>query len=535
MKEGKTKIFNDPIHGHIELSALSVKVVDTAQFQRLRDISQLGGVYYVFSGACSNRFEHCVGVAHLARTFVRRLQTNQPELDITEVDALCVEIAGLCHDLGHGPFSHLYDGKFLPSILHNHDFQHEHASIGILDILIEENHLLPLFQSYGLHEQDIHFIQELILGDEKEVPKGFVWQGRGEKTFLYDIVANKRNGIDVDKFDYFARDCHVLGLTKSFDALRLMKFARVFPVIRNELNSLEVCFHTKEAWNIFELFHTRYTLHKRAYQHRVSNAIELMIAEALRLADPFVFLPGRGPDGEVVLRRMSECPTDLQAYWRLGEYLLRSIEHSVSPDLQPAREVIQRLRTRDLYPFIGEVIIAKEWKAALLAASPSMSLDQAIRCQLLSLASAEAQAQHLIVQVVKLGYGLGDRNPVSSATAFFQPVKDSAADTQWTVGALQEHSISQVLPRAFEEYYLRVFVSTSTPQVVTAWKEVFARWCEVHHVQNSNLALFSPAPAQTNKRKTLHDDNESDNESEECDRKRKVNTTLSFEEEHKDI
>ena len=85
----------------------------------------------------------------------------------------------------------------------------------------------PLHVSAG--ENDIHFIKELILGSEEEAShiEGFEWRGRGDKHFLYEIVANKRNGIDVDKFDYFARDCHQLGITKSFDATRLMIFARV--------------------------------------------------------------------------------------------------------------------------------------------------------------------------------------------------------------------------------------------------------------------------------------------------------------------
>ena len=188
-----SKTFNDPVHGHIELSSLACRVIDTPQFQRLRDISQLGGVYFVFPGAASKRFEHSLGVAHLAKSFLLQLKKAQPELSISDQDVLCVELAGLCHDIGHGPFSHLFDGRFLPQVLGDHDFAHEHASIAIFELLIKENNLMPFFEAEGLGQQDIHFVQELILGDAEEAPPGFEWIGRGEdKTFLYDIVANKR-------------------------------------------------------------------------------------------------------------------------------------------------------------------------------------------------------------------------------------------------------------------------------------------------------------------------------------------------------
>ena len=56
-----TQVFNDPIHGHIELHPLFVSIIDTPQFQRLRYIKQLGGCYYVFPGGCHHRFEHSLG------------------------------------------------------------------------------------------------------------------------------------------------------------------------------------------------------------------------------------------------------------------------------------------------------------------------------------------------------------------------------------------------------------------------------------------------------------------------------------------
>lgn len=56
-----SKLFNDPIHGHITLSPLCVDVIDTVHFQRLRDLKQLGTASFVFTGACHTRFEHSIG------------------------------------------------------------------------------------------------------------------------------------------------------------------------------------------------------------------------------------------------------------------------------------------------------------------------------------------------------------------------------------------------------------------------------------------------------------------------------------------
>lgn len=80
--------------------------------QRLRGLKQLGVTDMAYMTTTHCRFEHSLGVAHLAETILRNIQRNQPNLDITEKDILCVKVAGLCHDLGHGPYSHVYDGEF---------------------------------------------------------------------------------------------------------------------------------------------------------------------------------------------------------------------------------------------------------------------------------------------------------------------------------------------------------------------------------------------------------------------------------------
>nr|XP_045726786.2 deoxynucleoside triphosphate triphosphohydrolase SAMHD1-like [Mirounga angustirostris] len=159
------QVINDPIHGHIELHPLLIRIIDTPQFQRLRYIKQLGGSYYIFPGASHNRFEHSLGVGYLAGCLVRALREKQPELQISARDVLCVQIAGLCHDLGHGPFSHMFDGRFIPLARPNVKWTHEQGSVMMFEHLVNSNGLKEVMEYYGLvPEEDICFIKEQITG-----------------------------------------------------------------------------------------------------------------------------------------------------------------------------------------------------------------------------------------------------------------------------------------------------------------------------------------------------------------------------------
>ena len=75
-----------------------------------------------------------------------------------------------------------------------------------------------------------------------------------EKAFLYELISNKRNGIDVDKFDYFMRDSHGLNIKATFDPRRLMIFMKAMP---GSYGKIQLCFKCSEAWNLHELYHTR--------------------------------------------------------------------------------------------------------------------------------------------------------------------------------------------------------------------------------------------------------------------------------------
>ncbi|XP_063320270.1 deoxynucleoside triphosphate triphosphohydrolase SAMHD1-like isoform X1 [Pelmatolapia mariae] len=454
------KVFNDPIHGHIELHPLLVKIIDTPQFQRLRNIKQLGGGYFVFPGASHNRFEHSIGVGYLAGELAKALKVKQPELDISDRDVLCVQIAGLCHDLGHGPFSHLFDGMFNPEAdPPTKDWKHEDASLEMFDHLVVANSLAQEMERYGLiFPTDLKFIKEMIKplkSDEAEWP----YEGRDEnKSFLYEIVSNKQNGIDVDKFDYFARDCHHLGIRNNFDHQRFIMFARVCDVNGRK----HICSRDKEVANLYDMFHTRNSLHRRAYQHRVSKSVEIMIKDALLKADQYILTKGSG--GTMLC--LSKAKTDMEAYTKLTDQVTEKILHPCSssneptpPPLEEAREILERIMSRDLYQFVGETKLNVEDQEEI------KKMKDSLENELVKVISKD----NFETTVVTLDYGMKNKDPINT-TYFYTKANPTEAFK------IPREQVSKLLPVCFAEKILRVYCKNSAS--LRDAKFCFQTWCQ---------------------------------------------------------
>ncbi|XP_053173945.1 deoxynucleoside triphosphate triphosphohydrolase SAMHD1-like [Scomber japonicus] len=454
------KVFNDSIHGHVELHPLLVKIIDTPQFQRLRNIKQLGGGYFVFPGASHNRFEHSIGVAYLAGELVRNLKTQQPELDITPRDELCVEIAGLCHDLGHGPFSHLFDGMFIRKARPGLNWKHETASIQMFEYLVNANGLQPVMKKYGLElPKDQNFIKEMIAGPlGTNAGQGQEWPYKGRpknKSFLYEIVANKRTGIDVDKFDYFARDCHHLGIQNNFDHRRFIMLARVCEVAGKK----HICVRDKEIGNVCDMFYTRISLHRRAYQHRVNKIIESMITEAFLKADEHIQIEGKG--GKKFT--LSKAIDDMEAYTKLTDCVFEQILTSSSEDLKEAKGILQRIQSRQLYKFLGQTKamtlpqkMISTWKEELVKALPQTDPQVGL------------QPDDFEILVITMNYGKKDKNPVNEM--YFYSKNDNTKAKQ-----IPEGQMSELRPTCFSETLIMVYCKKTDNESA---KKHFVKWSE---------------------------------------------------------
>ncbi len=247
-----SKEVRDPIHGLIELRPEEWAVINTTPFQRLRGIQQLAMTHLVYPGARHSRFEHCVGVAHVAG----RLATS---VELGEAETQRVRMAGLAHDLGHGPFSHVSEDVF--ERLTGRENVHESISAAI-----------------ARHHPDIR----AAMGDEMAewVADILSEQGQGARRSVErDTVAGPA---DADKLDYLLRDSHYCGVTYGkFDLDKVVESALV--ITERFGPNTYLGFHLSGIYALEEMLLARYHMHRQVYGHRTRIATDRMLVRAIDL------------------------------------------------------------------------------------------------------------------------------------------------------------------------------------------------------------------------------------------------------------
>lgn len=254
-------------------------------------------------------------------------------------------------------------------------------------------------------------------------------------------MANKRNGVDVDKFDYLQRDCHYVGLKYSYDYQRPMSLCRVIDD--------EICFSHKEVFNLYSLFHTRFSLFKRIYTHKVNKAVEMMIVDAMLAADKYLGI--------------SECieSEDMESYCGLTDDIIKVIERSKQEELKPAKDLIKRLRKRQLYKFVEEYTMPGERTRYL---NKNYMTPQTI----LSYYDGEMHLTEddIIIDWCRVNYGMSSSNPVDSIKFFGKWNTDTAFK-------IDKSRVSYLVPEHYEDLSIRVF--SRDPEKVPAIQRAFRK------------------------------------------------------------
>ena len=241
----------DPVHGYVYITENEKLLIDSYPVQRLRRLRQLAGSDYVYPGANHTRFEHCLGVMYLAGKVAENHNLSKI---VSEEEAEMIRISALLHDVGHGPFSHVFEQLLIRDLEKTHE--------DVTSWLIESSEIGEKLDNLGLKAEEV---AKLAVGKLRKSGKAF-WD---------QIISS---AVDVDKQDFIVRDTYHTGAEYGFiDVFRLIHALDVLGEnLAVELGALSAL----EAFII-----ARIESFKSIYFHRVGRAAQIMLAMAMEKAN----------------------------------------------------------------------------------------------------------------------------------------------------------------------------------------------------------------------------------------------------------
>ena len=318
----ETKVLKDPVHSYIHIHYEVIwNCLDSKEFQRLRRIRQLGGDFQVYPTAEHSRFSHSLGVYEIVRRMVTEVKTLCAEL--TEYEKVCVMLAGLVHDVGHGPFSHAFE--------HVTNHSHEEYTVKIILGNTELNSILRAV-SKKMPEDIVSIIQHT-----------------HENDILNQIVSGQ---LDADRMDYLLRDSYFTATSYGqFDLERILRTMRVRKT--SEGRKVIVVKHTG-IHSVEDYIMARYQMYWQVYYHPVARSYEAVFIQLFnRLKDIFKDNKDYFEDMKVLIPFLEKVEVSEEEYFRLDENsllyccaLIQDKEDVIAADLA------KRLQNRKLFEYV---------------------------------------------------------------------------------------------------------------------------------------------------------------------------------------
>ncbi|MHA1450046.1 MAG: HD domain-containing protein [Candidatus Hodarchaeales archaeon] len=237
-------VINDPIHGQITLSELEKRILDSLPMQRLRYIKQMTGTSFVFPTAQHTRFDHSLGVMHVAGLYAEQLFPEDKE----RTEAL--RLAGLLHDVGHGPYSHQFDDTIYQEVYPGEGHGHDLQRLKIIKML------------------DIPFASDI----ER------IFDGR-------DVIdkALLQGAIGADRVDFLLRDSYFTGT--SFSMVPVNRIVLNTGIFTDEDDGQEkLAVNWKIMDDLFSSLIGRFMMFKNVYFHKTARGIDLLLQDLLSIA-----------------------------------------------------------------------------------------------------------------------------------------------------------------------------------------------------------------------------------------------------------
>lgn len=190
--QNRYHVIKDPVHGTMQFTSVEdgwVKpFIDSPNFQRLRYIKQLGMGDLIFPGAVHTRFNHCLGASYVASQIAQKIGLSEEERQL-------VMIACLLHDIGHGPFSHAFEGIFHQKLIRHEDWT---------PYFLAEYRTPEFFSNYNRINPRHHFT-----ADKFTIIENMIRHQPVGNRVLADVVSSQ---LDADRLDYLLRDSHFCGV-----------------------------------------------------------------------------------------------------------------------------------------------------------------------------------------------------------------------------------------------------------------------------------------------------------------------------------